>query len=330
MFPPGSVEGRQQPQERRSSLPVKIRSSKTKQRMALSLGPETYDTNHVLAWRDPGLPTPVYVRMDSSGVFYTYPTLGDKPLQSLEEVGSAVDSYACPNGPNSNVMSDKMLSKKERAVQEHLYFPNGTSKDLVDELEEIVHWQSICEGVEWYYHLNITVKTKEGADDAGSSSLFFVEVACDSNDITGYYINTFSRVNTDGQDIDQNDTLGCFLRIFCGVNADGKDNLHSYLKYGCAISSLRWKQRLNVVTDYYAMMESMMELPAMAVQTIKVMEAQDEELIKREEKRIREFFEFLDDAEFLENMRCKRLNYPRKHEIHLQSDEEIAPDSDEE
>lgn len=91
-------------------------------------GPETYDTNHVLAWRDPGLPTPVYVRMDSSGVFYTYPTLGDKPLQSLEEVGSAVDSYACPNGPNSNVMSDKMLSKKERAVQEHLYFPNGTSK----------------------------------------------------------------------------------------------------------------------------------------------------------------------------------------------------------
>ncbi|XBJ01361.1 hypothetical protein VPH35_021021 [Triticum aestivum] len=37
MFPPGSVEGRQQPQERRSSLPVKIRSSKTKQRMALSL-----------------------------------------------------------------------------------------------------------------------------------------------------------------------------------------------------------------------------------------------------------------------------------------------------
>lgn len=62
----------------------------------------------------------------------------------------------------------------------------------------------------------------------------------------------------------------------------------------------------------------------------RLLEAQDEELIKREEKRIREFFEFLDDAEFLENMRCKRLNYPRKHEIHLQSDEEIAPDSDEE
>ena len=64
-------------------------------------GPETYDTNHVLAWRDSGPPTPVYVRMDSSGVFYTYPTLGDKPLQSLEEVASAVDSYA---NPNSNVM----------------------------------------------------------------------------------------------------------------------------------------------------------------------------------------------------------------------------------
>ncbi|XP_044381619.1 uncharacterized protein [Triticum aestivum] len=152
MFPPGSVEGRQQPQERRSSLPVKIRYSNTKQRMALSLsqpvdqvggrfsalvdlpdeeksssdeGSETYDTDHVLAWRDPGLPTPVYVRMDSSGVYYTYPTLGDKPLQSLEEVASAVDSYA---RPNSNAMSDKELSEKDRAVRERLYFPDGTPK----------------------------------------------------------------------------------------------------------------------------------------------------------------------------------------------------------
>uniref|UniRef100_A0A8R7QDE7 DUF3615 domain-containing protein n=1 Tax=Triticum urartu TaxID=4572 RepID=A0A8R7QDE7_TRIUA len=125
-------------------------------------------------------------------------------------------------------MSDKMLSEKERAVRERLYFLDGTPytrakvaererdkvrrlvealldkrndvEDRVDELEEIVHWQSICEGVEWYYHLNITVKTKEAANDAGSTSLFFVEVARDSNDITGYYINTFSRVDTDGQD----------------------------------------------------------------------------------------------------------------------------------
>ncbi|KAM3257948.1 hypothetical protein ACQJBY_049959 [Aegilops geniculata] len=164
--------------------------------------------------------------MDSSGVFYTYPTLGDKPLQSLEEVASAVDSYA---RPNSNAMSDKELSEKDRAVRERLYFPDGTPKvytrakvverehdklrrlvealldkrnddeDRVYELEKIVHWQSICEGVEWYYHLNITVKTKEAANDAGSTSLFFVEVARDSNDITGYYINTFSRVDTDGQ-----------------------------------------------------------------------------------------------------------------------------------
>src|SRR4051812_26126529 len=52
--------------------------------------PKPYDTNHVLAWRDPGLPTPVYVRMDSSGVFHTYPTLGDKPFQSLDQVQSAV------------------------------------------------------------------------------------------------------------------------------------------------------------------------------------------------------------------------------------------------
>ena len=78
----------------------------------------------------------------------------------------------------------------------------------MDELKDIMHWQSICEGArKWYYHLNITLKTKGAADDAGTTNLFFAEVGRDQNDMLGYYINTFFRVNT-----------------------DSKGRLHSYLK----------------------------------------------------------------------------------------------------
>ncbi|XP_037480562.1 uncharacterized protein LOC119357865 [Triticum dicoccoides] len=253
--------------------------------------------------------------MDSSGVFYTYPTLGDKPLQSLEEVGSAVDSYACPNdafkegtcctgtsllpkwhqqGLHTRAQVAKREHDKLRRLVEALLDKRNDDEDLVDELEEIVHWQSICEGVEWYYHLNITVKTKEGADDAGSTSLFFVEVACDSNDITGYYINTFSRVNTDGQD---------------GATCHGcTNNKSDGMKHPCAASFKGGHMNICFPLGFG---------PCNEKQWVDSGNT-DEELIKREEKRIREFFEFLDDAEFLENMRCKRLNYPRKHEIHLQ------------
>ena len=70
----------------------------------------------------------------------------------------------------------------------------------MDELKDIVHWQSVSEGPrKWYYHLNITVKTKGATDEAGSASLFFAEVARDQNDVLGYYINTFFRVNTDSK-----------------------------------------------------------------------------------------------------------------------------------
>jgi hypothetical protein len=67
----------------------------------------------------------------------------------------------------------------------------------VDELKDIVHWQSIWEGPgKWYYHLNITVKTKGAADDAGGASLCFVEVGRDQNSTLGYFINTFFMFNT--------------------------------------------------------------------------------------------------------------------------------------
>ncbi|KAI4989954.1 hypothetical protein ZWY2020_038317 [Hordeum vulgare] len=168
----------------------------------------SYDTNHVLALRDPGLPTPVYVRMDSSEVFYTYPTLVKSRSRAL-------------------MKSDEILSNIERITHEHLFWPDGTRKvctraqvakrehDNVRRLVEALldkHNDTEVRSLlaftlfgKWYYHLNITVKTKGVADDAGSTSLFFVEVARDRNDIRGYYINTFFRFNTDSQDL----RIGC-------------------------------------------------------------------------------------------------------------------------
>jgi hypothetical protein len=54
----------------------------------------SWDTDHVVAWRDADLPTPVYVRMDRSGAFHTYPALAGGPFRSLRQVQAAVDIHA--------------------------------------------------------------------------------------------------------------------------------------------------------------------------------------------------------------------------------------------
>lgn len=322
----GSVEGRQQPKERTGQLtppslcqPVDRVGGRFSALVDLPGDeepdevPKPYDTNHVLAWRDPGLPTPVFVRMDSSGVFYTYPTLGDEPLQSLDDVQSAVISHACRG---SNGMSEE-LSYKERVIRKRLYWPDGTTKVStraqvaereqekvhrlvkalldkqnddkggVDELKDIVHWQLIREGVhKWYYHLNITVKTKGAADDAGSASLFFVEVARDRNDILGYYISSFFRVNTDSKAI----CHGCINNgstdmkhppagLFKGGNMD----ICFPSGYG-PCNEKQWVDSNNS-------------------------KEKDEELIKKEENRIRKCFDCLDDPVYLANCRKKQLHF---------------------
>jgi hypothetical protein len=71
------------------------------------------------------------------------------------------------------------------------------------ELQDVVHWQSICEGkAKWYYHLNITVRTKPAADpETGSGDLFFAEVSRVPGDVLGYFLSCFYRVQPDGDGI---------------------------------------------------------------------------------------------------------------------------------
>jgi hypothetical protein len=59
--------------------------------------PMPWNTNHVLAWTDSYLRTPVYVRKDSSQLFYTYPDLGG-PFKSLDDVQNAVVCLAGDSG----------------------------------------------------------------------------------------------------------------------------------------------------------------------------------------------------------------------------------------
>jgi hypothetical protein len=53
----------------------------------------SWDTDHVVAWRDADLPTPVFVRTDRSGAFHAYPALGG-PFHTLHQVQTAVDLHA--------------------------------------------------------------------------------------------------------------------------------------------------------------------------------------------------------------------------------------------
>uniref|UniRef100_A0A8R7QMG1 DUF3615 domain-containing protein n=1 Tax=Triticum urartu TaxID=4572 RepID=A0A8R7QMG1_TRIUA len=252
--------------------------------------------------------------MDRSAVFHTYPALGG-PFQSLDDVQSAVVAYACRN---SMAMPDE-LPHKERVIREFLYWPDGTrkvctrvqtangeqeklrrlvealldkqndDKDRADELKDIVHWQAICEGVgKWYYHLNITVKTKGAAADAGSANLFFAEVARDQNHTLGYYISTFFRVNTDSKD-DEAICHGCINNGStdmkhppAGLFKGGHVDIRFPIGFG-PCNDKQWRVSHNT-------------------------EVEDEELIKEEEERIRDSFDYLEDAVFWENIRHKRLH----------------------
>jgi hypothetical protein len=69
----------------------------------------------------------------------------------------------------------------------------------VYELQDVVHWQNIREGVgHWYYHLNITVGA---GSNAGGSDLFFAEVSRDREEDPGYFLTCFCRVQPDGDGI---------------------------------------------------------------------------------------------------------------------------------
>ncbi|XBI30441.1 hypothetical protein VPH35_054183 [Triticum aestivum] len=223
--------------------PVKIRSVEPKGRTPPSTVPDPYwNTDHVMAWRHFRLPTPIYVRVDRSGVYHSYPELPGRPFQSFDAIASALHTYA--RGSSTDTSKE---TNKERLIRESLEWSDGTRKvatsskiaereiknvhrlvkalldkkhddeDFEYELKDIVHWQLISEGPNaWYYHLNITMKTKGADDDAGSVNLFFAEVTRHQSDMPGYFLSSFCRIdpNSKGSSVHSYLKLSIFGILF--------------------------------------------------------------------------------------------------------------------
>ncbi|KAM3311436.1 hypothetical protein ACQJBY_031857 [Aegilops geniculata] len=342
----GFVEDRQQRKERTGDLtpppPVKIRSVEAKGRTppsaglpaeekppsdlcAASYGPlqpkevpnPCSDTDHVMAWRHFRLPTPVYVRVDRSGVYHSYPELPGGPFESLDAFESAFHTYA--RGSSTDTSKE---TKKECLIRESLEWSDGTRKvatsskiaeretdnvqrlvkalldkknedqDLKYELEHIVHWQLICEGPNaWYYHFNITMKTKGVNDDAGSVNLFFAEATRDQRDTPGYFLCCFCRIDPNSKDVNCH---GC-------TNNGSIHMKHPSTHFYCGQTdlSLCYDACNNEEDD------------------------DEEEELREEEERIRESFDYLDDVEFMEKLRKKRAELLALHSK-IQEDEETS------
>ncbi|KAM0901218.1 hypothetical protein ACQ4PT_020125 [Festuca glaucescens] len=279
----------------------------------------SWDTDHVVAWRDADLPTTVFVRTDRSGAFHAYPALGG-PFHSLHRVQTAVDLHARGTARaqlERRSALDK-LSRKERAIREFLYYPDGTTRvrtmrlvadlerdkvrrlaeALLDkhndaeghayELQDVVHWQSICEGkAKWYYHLNITVRTKPAAGtETGSGDLFFAEVSRVPGDVLGYFLSCFCRVQPDGDD-NEGRCHGC-------ENNGSVDMKHPHADlYTGGHRNIRFPRGFGPSNE-------------MQLHGSKSDPTEEADMIKAEEDRIRATFDYLDDEEYLENLRCKR------------------------
>ncbi|KAM3352910.1 hypothetical protein ACQJBY_024226 [Aegilops geniculata] len=306
--------------------PVRIRSVEAKGRTPPSTVPNPYwNTDHVMAWRHFRLPTPVYVRVDRSGVYHSYPELPGRPFQSFDAIASALYTYA--HGSSTDTSKE---TKKERLIRESLEWSDGTRKvatsskiaeretenvhrlvkALLDkkhddegfeyELKDIVHWQLICEGPNaWYYHLNITMKTKGVDDDAGSVNQFFAEVTLDQSDTPGYFLSSFCRIDPNSKD------------VHChGCTNNGSIHLkHPPTHFDCGHTDL--SLGYDACNDEVCRDAQNKE------------DGYEEEELREEEERIRESFDYLDDVEFMEKLRKKRAELLALHSKN-QDDEETT------
>ncbi|CAD6258493.1 unnamed protein product [Miscanthus lutarioriparius] len=112
---------------------------------------------------------------------------------------------------NLQPAKERWCVEQDKAIRQCLYWPDGTIKrrttsaiteksemrqfvqalvdkynedynlleDLAHELKDVLHYQSICENLTLYYHLNFTTKIKGGGpNECSMDNLFFVEVKC--------------------------------------------------------------------------------------------------------------------------------------------------------
>uniref|UniRef100_A0A453RN86 DUF3615 domain-containing protein n=2 Tax=Aegilops tauschii subsp. strangulata TaxID=200361 RepID=A0A453RN86_AEGTS len=146
----------------------------------------------------------IYIRIDRSGFFHTYPRLGG-PFKSLHEVEKAIERYLDDKRHKTLWNEQAGDSGMDMVIKKALYWPDGRTRkcsdkevvdhtreqmslmlqalldkynedhnlvgDLAYEFKDFLHYRSICEDYKWYKHFNFTTKTKDGTED-----LFFAEV----------------------------------------------------------------------------------------------------------------------------------------------------------
>ncbi|XP_047050872.1 uncharacterized protein LOC124656112 [Lolium rigidum] len=164
----------------------------------------------------------IYIRIDRSGSFHTYPHLGG-PFKSLQEVEKAIERYLDDKRHQTLWKEQSGDSGMEIVIKKALYWPDGRTRRCSDnqvvehtreqkslmlqalldtynedhklfgddayEFKDILHFQSIGEGNMWYKHFNFTTKTKDGIED-----LFFAEVREEGdNELVA---NTFCKIES--------------------------------------------------------------------------------------------------------------------------------------
>ncbi|KAG0523159.1 hypothetical protein BDA96_07G099800 [Sorghum bicolor] len=173
-----------------------------------------------------------YIRLDVEGCFHTYPDVGG-PFKSLPETTEAIDRYLEAR------RDPKMCEKQDKGIRGHLYWPDGTVKrrtmsekteksemrqlvqalvdkynedhnlfeDLAHELKDVLHYQSIIENLNLYYHFNFKTKIKgAGPNELSMDNLFFVEVKfIGKGKLIELQANCFCAVNPD----DNGPCFGC-------------------------------------------------------------------------------------------------------------------------
>uniref|UniRef100_A0A8R7V5H7 DUF3615 domain-containing protein n=2 Tax=Triticum urartu TaxID=4572 RepID=A0A8R7V5H7_TRIUA len=199
----------------------------------------------------------IYIRIDRSGFFHTYPHLGG-PFKSLKEVEKAIESYL--HDKRHKTLWNEQAGD-EIIIRKALYWPDGRTRkcsdehvveftreqmslmlqalldkynedrnlvgDLAYEFKDFLHYQTICEDYKWYKHFNFTTKTKDGIED-----LFFAEVTKGADD--ALVANCFCK-------IESNENGHCYGCINHGItdmkhpnkaDAYSGGHLNVYLPFG--------------------------------------------------------------------------------------------------
>ncbi|XP_024316062.1 uncharacterized protein LOC112271179 [Brachypodium distachyon] len=242
-----------------------IKLMEVKQPSGCRLSSSTGST--ILVHRPPDWYFRIYIRVDLSGRFHTYPHTGG-PFQSLQETQSAIDRHLHDlEHPTMCKEALGKLSKMDWLVRRSLYWPDGKRKkltksqvsettrkgtshllqalvdkyndehnllgDLSYELKDILQCQTIYENHIWYEHFNFTTKTK-GADgiDSAIENLFFAELTYLKGDELAVSCMCMIDTNANGHCYGCKNNGSVHLKHPNTANAYTAGSLDGYLPFG--------------------------------------------------------------------------------------------------